>query len=1122
MSDKKTKTTLTPEQLRVIEHARGNLLVSASAGSGKTHTMIERLIKLVSEGKTSIERVLALTFTEASASDMKKKLLSALTDRVKKGGDKGLLKEIDKIPYADISTIDSFCNRLVKKYFFIAGVSPDYGIADDSIGLILKAEAMEKTFRYYYSINDQEFLSLVDKTSTNRKDGGLRKSVQFIYDHVETEIDFDGLFNATINAYSLNSFKSQLRTIEEYVDKNLSKALCFVCQAEDGLSELGINKHDDLISSVKDVIIRIKEQVGLYNKKKVNKIFKRLDFGKNNPEEAVYYFNKVKTAVGIVKDIGVDLDKYLSTEENDVINLDELKKNSEKLFEIVKKYKEFYDAEKREENLLDFADVERYALKVLQAQQDIAMEYDYVFIDEYQDVNGIQEEIINAITNNNLFMVGDVKQSIYGFRGCRPNYFEEKYNSMKVVEGCTEKLNHNFRSAPKVISAINKVFCYGMEKEHYGSDYKGHSELIYGGLFGDFEGRASFDLLIKQANKSEKETPRIYDVKEEIKKPQETEASDTLTLISQIIKEELGKTRYDIKQKKEVPVTYGDIAVLTRARSTEYVTDVIRGLSLMGIPVTSVAEENVAEYPEVKILISLFRLINNFTDDVALLTVMKSSVGNFSDEELLEICAYSDEFRKDDCYSLGFALNRYANDAEGKLNIKCLEFIKYIKNIRYLADFLSAGEILDRVMQDKFVEANILATDVSEQKLERIRFLRECCDVNGKSYSVKEMVYALDNNDKFLTRLSGGKDNAVKFVSMHSSKGLEFPVVIVAGTEKTFTDMDAKGQVLFDRELGFAIKTYNEDERTVYNTPLRWLFSIRRKDNLFKEELRLFYVALTRASSSLHIACVAKEDLRGDSFDGASKYVNFIPIDLESKIYYQNDIEDLSASKEKRPVLIAEAEKQDSEIKRNLNYIYPYVFDTELPLKASVTELNAQNKEEYYKVEQFFLESNNELAIKKGIVAHKILEYYDFTSNDTALQTANRLIHSGVLTTEDVSLIDLSAIENALFSGAFDKIRKAKLYREKSFLLNLPINTIKDTSSKEEILVQGQLDLLGVLSDGAIIIDYKYSTLTKERLKNKYRTQLNIYSYAVEKILKLKVKEKFIVNLLSGETVIID
>ena len=135
MSDKKTKTTLTPEQLRVIERARGNLLVSASAGSGKTHTMIERLIKLVSEGKTSIERVLALTFTEASASDMKKKLLSALTDRVKKGGDKGLLKEIDKIPYADISTIDSFCNRLVKKYFFIAGVSPDYGIADDSIGI---------------------------------------------------------------------------------------------------------------------------------------------------------------------------------------------------------------------------------------------------------------------------------------------------------------------------------------------------------------------------------------------------------------------------------------------------------------------------------------------------------------------------------------------------------------------------------------------------------------------------------------------------------------------------------------------------------------------------------------------------------------------------------------------------------------------------------------------------------------------------------------------------------------------------------------------------------------------------------------------------------------------------
>lgn len=1121
---KDNNETFTEEQKRVIAHKKGNLLVSASAGSGKTRTMIERLIKLVSEGFTSIDKVLALTFTDASASDMKNKLRNALTDKINQGGHDFLLPEIDKVYYSDISTIDSFCNRLVKKYFFTAGVSPDFGIADDGVSELLKAEAMESTFREYYQKKDAKFLLLVDRYSFNRSDFGFRKVIESIFDHVDTEEDVSKLFLNTLDLYSKESFNRQLIDIKQRLDKKLNHALNLVTSALDGLFDLSYSEYDHVLLALKETIERLLNCQSVYEMKLVVLFDKKLDFRKKHPEEADFYFDKVKKAGAIVKEVVSKLSTYLTSQEEDERDLLSLKEDSEKIFEIVKRYREIYQEIKGEENLLDFSDVERCALKILQdesARTSILEDYEYVFIDEYQDVNGIQEKLINIISNDNLFMVGDVKQSIYGFRGCRPDYFEEKYREMRKTEGSTEKLNHNFRSAPKVIDAVNQVFCYSMTKDFYGSDYKGEAELKYGGLFGDFSGRARFDLLLKEKSKREKEEPRIYDIKEEIKKPDQGEVSNTLYLLSKIIEEEMRSFRYDVKSKAEVPVTYGDIAVLTRARSTNYVTDLIRGLSVMGIPVTSVAEENVGEYPEIKSLIAFFDLIVNIKDDVALLTVMKSPIGNFTEEELLEIVSFSSDKRKEKDYCLGYAVNEFVKNASGRVLEKTKEFLAYVDRIRYLSDFISAGEILDKVMDERSIEANILATSVSEQKLERIRFFRECCSKNGKNYSVKEISVAIKNNEKFLTRLSGGGDDSVKFVSMHSSKGLEFPVVIVLGTEKTLSDFDSGEQVLFDRELGFAVKGFSDEQRTAKQTPLRWLFSMRQKENVLKEELRLFYVALTRASSSLHITCVAGDDLRKDEFNGASKYVDFIPNTILTKIYSEEDASIFSGAK-KEQVLIAEPKKKESEIKKNLEFVYPFSEDTVLPLKSTVTDLNKTKGEEYYSVPKMFPEETDGDAKIKGIVAHKILECYDFEKKLSARKTAEELIENGVLTEEQVLLVDLFKIDKAIHGGAFDGIEEYNLYREKSFLLSLPANQVMDTTSSEEILIQGQLDLLAVKEDKAVVIDYKYSKKTAERLKETYSKQLDIYAKAVTKILGVKVVEKYIVNILSGETVIID
>lgn len=1119
------KTTFTIEQQRVIDHKKGNLLVSASAGSGKTRTMIERLISLVSNGYTSIDKVLALTFTDASASDMKIKLKDALTEKVNKGGFDHLLSEIDKVYSADISTIDSFCNRLVRKYFFLADVSPDFSICDEGVSEILKKEAMDETFREYYNAQDQKFLLLVDRYSSNRRDVGLKKVIDGVYKHVDTESEFDRLFIKTINQYDKLSFRKTIFEIGERVYPKIKEAQKLIENAMEGLSELECNLYDELVNGLNEFVNELKNSPSIYHMKNVKAFDKRLDFRKKHPEEADVYLYMIKKSASIVKDVYSKLFVFLTTEEEDERALELLKEDSEKIFEIVTKFKDNYDKLKREENCLDFSDVERCALKILKDERAISAissDYEYVFIDEYQDVNAIQEEIINVVSKDKLFMVGDVKQSIYGFRGCRPDYFEQKYQKMQEIEGQTERLNHNFRSAPQVIQTVNDVFCYSMTKDFYGSDYKGEAELKYGGLFDEFKGRASFDLYLKEKVEKQNEEPRIYNIEDEIKKPTVSETSDTLSLLVKIIKEELKQTRYDIKKGKEVPVTFGDIAVLTRARSTDYVTNLIKGLSLLNIPVTSVAEENVSEYPEVKWLTSLFDLIVSFNDDVALLTVMKSPIGNFTDEELLEITSFSKKDRKQKGYSFSCAVKEFAKNGSGEVYEKTASFISYVDKIRYLSDFVSAGEILDKVMDERNVEANILATSISEQKIERIRFFRERCSKNGKDYSVKEMSMLIKGNDKFLTRLSGGSDDSVKFVSMHSSKGLEFPVVIVLGIEKTLSDIDVGEQVLFDRELGFAVKRYSDEKRETTQTPLRWLFALRRKENLFKEELRLFYVALTRASSSLHLACVAKEDLRGECFTGASKYVDFIPKTIPIKIYSAKDENLPTLELNKRQVLISEIENSNSKIASNLAFRYAFLSDTILPLKSTVTELNKSSKEDYYPINKIFNEEIDQEKQKRGIIAHKILEYYDFSKQVSVKDTALSLINEGVLTKEEVELVDLDKIDRALLGVDSTVFEGASAYKEKNFLLSLPARCVIDGGSDEEVLIQGQIDLLLIKGNEGVIVDYKYSKLNAEKLKRNYKKQLDVYALAVEKILGVKVKGKYVLSLLSGETITVD
>ena len=355
-------------------------------------------------------------------------------------------------------------------------------------------------------------------------------------------------------------------------------------------------------------------------------------------------------------------------------------------------------------------------------------------------------------------------------------------------------------------------------------------------------------------------------------------------------------------------------------------------------------------------------------------------------------------------------------------------------------------------------------------------------------------------------------------MTIHSSKGLEFPVVIICGLERAFNAEDDSKEILFDRKYGFAVKNYVDQSRVKEETVLRGVIRENARLERIREEARLFYVATTRAQYSLHLICSQKEDKRKDEFMGASSFLDFIPSYIPATYYNERDFSLYNEKKQTRKVLIGKSDTcAEMQMRTNFNYTYPYFTDTLLPLKYSVTGAVKEEKQDFYPT--YVLLDNETTDIERGNIAHKFLEHYDFYSDDGIKVQAERLSACGIISKEDLDKINLVRIERAIKSGVFDVLKNAVLYREKSFLVQIPADKLIGSKSKENVLLQGIIDLLAVKGNEAYIIDYKYSALDGESLKGRYQKQLDLYAYAVESTLGLKVKEKTLVNLFTGDTV---
>ncbi|MDY6367677.1 MAG: UvrD-helicase domain-containing protein [Clostridia bacterium] len=890
-------------QERVINHTNGNILVSASAGSGKTYSMIKRLINLIVSGKTHVKDILAVTFTESAAKEMKEKLARAITEEIINGND-SLADEISDLPYADVCTIDSFCARIVRLYFYKVDVSPDFSVADAAVSDKLKSQAMDRTFREFYNEEDSDFLLLTKRLSRGRKDDSLKETVMSCYEYRSTEIDLDKFKKDNLDVYSKEGYEKIKEDYLSIAVKKIDLIISDIEKVADELSKIeykdgkGYEKGLETAAATIELLNSVKE------KNTVESLFVlktvKGSFEKNADEYATYLKDRLYELMGKIREIGANAEKYAGMFA-DESKFQQLKSQTETFYRIIERFEENYAQLKAEEKLLDFNDLERYAqtaLKDEEVAKAVRDKYKYVFVDEYQDVNGIQEDIITSIANDNLFMVGDVKQSIYGFRGCRSDFFTQKFNEM-VKTGNAEKLKRNFRSAKNVINGVNKIFGYSMTKKLYGEDYYPDNELIYGEKYDGHEGRFNIYVLNEEKEDNEKTSvSEIYDVLKAAKETTEKVIEDVKTearFLATIINNELNSEYYDIEEKRLKKISYGDIAILSR-NGIEFADDVVKGLEELGIPVTFDGETSILDYSEIAVLTAFLKTVDNFNDDVSLATTMKGLFG-FTDEDLATVSLkyYSSEIAETKGKNFYSAVIENANLPD-TLREKVNNFKTEIEGIRSLADFITAGEVLQRIVDRTDYYAMLMATDGGEDKVARVKFFIAKASDN-QNYTVREFIELIESAPKAF-KAGGGGGDAVKFVTIHSSKGLEYPVVIVRNADKKLSAQnDYSKRVLTDRKYGFALKYYDDENYVEESTPLTEIIKERIKDSFVSEELRLFYVALTRAKYSLNIAI--NKNVEFGKLSVAGKYSDFIPDSISPIVTVNKD--DLYSPKTEKP-----------------------------------------------------------------------------------------------------------------------------------------------------------------------------------------------------------------------------
>ena len=1173
----------TPQQKNAIYATDGSVLVSAAAGSGKTAVLVERVINLVtrSENPIDVDRMLIVTFTRAAAAEMRQRISLALNSLLENDPyNPNLLKQKQLLYTASISTIDSFCSEIVREYFHALGVSRDFRIADEGELDVLRKTALDNTFNTFYSSDSDDFIALLDAFSSKGGDVKLRETVLKIATFLSTQPFSEKWLENMLSNYGENSVAESIwgKIIIEYTKSTVHHAINLT-QNSLKILENDVKLQNSFAPKIEDDLVYLDNLLKKLFSNSWNDICSAafsFSAGRLTPPKG-YKDNPIKVAVANnrdeVKDAIKSVQLYFANSEEEVLSeMKELQGLVSTLFDLVREYIKEFDALKSKKNVLSFSDIELLTVKLLAeplddgyrktyAAYEISNRYDAVIVDEFQDVNDVQDLVFKCVSReeNNIFVVGDVKQSIYGFRQAKPQIFIDRKNSYKKFDEenpaypATIILDKNFRSRKEVCDTVNFIFQNLMKKQSAQMDYTEDEMLNVGA---SYPKSSDCDFEISLIEKSAFDDYNYAEI----------EARHIANKIHSMMKSGFLVKDGDIQRK----ATYGDFAIILRSTKNTAQT-YVKTLIDCGIPAFSENKENSFEAKEIKVVLNLLRVIDNPALDIPLLSVMCSPIFGFTADELSQI-------RADERYSnLYAAVKKYSTKSE-----KARKFLSQLEQLKNYSYTCSVDDLIGKIYDTTAIGAITTAVKGGEapmRNLDLLRIYARSFESNGYK-TLSDFISYIDKlmeNGTQLPAASSDSDslNGVRVLSIHASKGLEYPVCFLADTAKQFNKTDLRSDVLIDSVAGLGIKKREGICR--YNTLPRLAVEIEISQNEIAEELRVLYVALTRAKEKLIAVCSKKNTekylsnlyskivfgniiepysvvrcssisdwlllcaLVHPSLNDLRKKINpsaepILHMDTSPWHYKLIDKEELifgntDDSYDESEKIFENFQKNDTFdyaelLKSNLSFNYKNADIMNLPQKVSASQISHNESDYFEKVlmKPSFLNKESPAAVDRGTAHHKFLQYCDFSNAKQNLDSEiERLKSIGLLTEEQTDLIDKAKIKNLLNSELVQRIINSPLvFREEQFSAKLNPSQVfeeyENVDTDAEIIVQGAVDVGFEENGKLVIVDYKTDRVKDiSKLAVLYKKQLELYRLAMEQSTEMTVSKCIICSVHLGE-----
>lgn len=1184
----------TENQKNAINARGGSLIVSAAAGSGKTAVLVQRVIERITDGEnpSDADRLLVVTYTRAAAAEMLQRINDRISELLEKDPlNQNLRRQQNLLPKADISTIHSFCSRIIREFSSVLDISSDVRIGEDGELMVMRNEAMDLTLSRFYSENNEYFNQLASAFSSGRDDVTLRSIIFRLYDFLRSHPFSDSWLEEKLGFYRAGQKVSQTvwgKIIRDY---------CMgACQYGLSVAEISmeISNEEEKIHGAVNLLLasdlaffrsmgetlengtwdEIRQKLSAFEKGTF-----RTPRGYKDHPLAV----KLKQNREIIKSTAAEMQKLFAQSEQECLeDIDYLRPIVEQMFLCIKEFGENFSKLKESKNIVDYSDLEHYTLKVLVKRENgeikfteeadrISKRFDEVMVDEYQDANEVQDLIFKAISREkNLFVVGDVKQSIYGFRQAMPEIFLrrrescERYSPEKDKYPAKIILEKNFRSRKTVTDGVNFAFEHLMSKEVGDMEYNEDEMLVSGASY-----------------------PETDEAGVEVHFLEYPSGGDMCVYEARHIAEEIRKLRSRIKINRDgqqVPPDFGDFAILLR-NANSFFPVYIKELESYGIPAVYEKSEGFLRNKEVALAMNILRIIDNPVQDIPLVSVMMSPVYGFSADDMSMLRIFSDSPR---LYgSMLDIISKYSeknktDDAPPKSVVeRFINFKEEISSFRSMAAVMSAQELISRVFDVTGIEAVVSAADEGETAVNNLRRLREyAADYEKNSdKGLSGFIRYVDRLFEYGSDLTGAANtqsqgsNSVKIMSIHKSKGLEFPICFVAAMSKRFVS-DTSENVLINSKLGVAMKRTYPELACRRSTMPREALSIEMKRSEKSEELRVLYVAMTRAKEKLIMLCSSKDaekELKtvGAGITGAGKIPSHFVREASSPgkwitmcsllhpscgelrrladcedIYRAENIqrelwkteifryeaeeeENITRETSADETLLKEEEKRIAKILTDRkNYIYPFRELADIPVKVTASSLNEKERPVYFKklAPPSFLSEEKLTAAQKGTAAHIFFQNCDFNSlKENPQKEINRLAEKGILSAVQAEVLDMKLIEKFTDSRLFERIISSEnIMKEYTFSVEIPVSMvnpqIKKELSDEKVILQGAVDLAFEENGKLVIVDYKTDRVKDtELLAEEYRKQLQLYKNAMEQSTGLEVSSCLIYSLVLGK-----